>query len=36
LRELRVDSLFQAFDSVPAALDALVEMHAEAAAALAA
>jgi len=36
LRELRVDSLFQVFDSVQAALDVLVEMHAEAAAALAA
>jgi len=36
LRELRVDSLFQVFDSVQAALDTLVEMHAEAAAALAA
>ena len=36
LRELRVDSLFQAFDSVQAALDALVRMQPEAAAALAA
>lgn len=36
LRELRVDSLFRAFDSVQAALDALVEMQPEAAAALAA
>jgi anti-anti-sigma factor len=36
LRELRVDSLFQAFDSVQAALDVLVGMHPEAAAALAA
>jgi anti-anti-sigma factor len=36
LRELRVDSLFQAFDSVQTALDALVGMHHEAVAALAA
>lgn len=36
MRELRVDSLFQAFDSVQDALDALVGMQPEAAAALAA
>jgi anti-anti-sigma factor len=36
LRELRVDSLFQAFESVQAALDALVGMQPEVAAALAA
>ncbi len=36
MRELRVDSLFQAFDSVQAALDALVGMRPEAVAALAA
>jgi anti-anti-sigma factor len=36
MQELRVDSLFQAFDSVQAALDALVGMQPEAAAALAA
>jgi anti-anti-sigma factor len=36
MQELRVDSLFRAFDSVQAALDALVGMQPEAAAALAA
>ncbi len=36
MQELRVDSLFQAFDSVQAALDALVGMQPEAAATLAA
>lgn len=36
MRELRVDSLFQSFDSVQAALDALVGMQPEAVAALAA
>jgi anti-anti-sigma factor len=36
MRELRVDSLFQAFDSVQAALDALVGLQSEAAATLAA
>lgn len=36
MQELRVDSLFQAFESVQAALDALVGMHPEAVAALAA
>ena len=36
LRDLRVDSLFQTFDSVQAALDALVKLQPEAAAALAA
>ena len=36
LRELRVDSLFPAFESVQAALDSLVGMQPEAAAALAA
>jgi anti-anti-sigma factor len=36
MRDLRVDSLFQVFDSVQAALDVLVGIHSEAAAALAA
>ena len=36
MQELRVDSLFQAFDSVQAALDVLAGMHPEAAATLAA
>lgn len=36
MRELRVDSLFQSFDSVQAALNALVGIHPEAVAALAA
>ncbi len=36
MQELRVDSLFQVFDSVQAALDALVGIQPEAAAALAA
>ena len=36
MQELRVDSLFQAFDSVQAALDALAGMQPEAAATLAA
>jgi anti-anti-sigma factor len=36
MRELRVDCLFQSFDSVQAALDGLVGSHSEAAAVLAA
>jgi anti-anti-sigma factor len=36
MRELRVDSLFQAFESVQAALDVLVGIHSDAAAVLAA